>query len=269
MITMIIALALASGCFSATYFVADFGLGWSIACGVVTFALAQFLAGLYFKKKVMGQMNRVQNILVNGQKKLQTKMQRWQIRPPGSMQAAQKEIFDDTRVFVREALHEVEGLRAYRFWVPMIERQIATAKLQLHWMIREFKEVDELMPKVLFVDPMMSAIKMARQYMLEAPLSEIAPVYNKAVRRLRYNQNVTLAALYSWILVKRGEADQAFKVLTEALKNSDDATLKQNHTHLMNNRVSHFSNSGLGDAWYSLLLEEPKMRAQRPHTSYR
>ena len=37
----------------------------------------------------------------------------------------------------------------------------------------------------------------------------------------------------------------------------------------MNNRVGHFSNSGLGDQWYSLLLEEPKVHVQRQRSVYR
>ena len=86
---------------------------------------------------------------------------------------------------------------------------------------------------------------------------------------MRYNGNVLLAAAMSWMQVKRGDTDGAFKTLTEALKKSDNATLKQNHEILMNNRVAHFSNAGIGDQWYSLLLEEPKVRMQRQRSVYR
>jgi hypothetical protein len=99
--------------------------------------------------------------------------------------------------------------------------------------------------------------------------AKIAKVYEKAVRRVRYNGNVLLAAAWSWIQVQRGNADGAFKTLTEALKKSDDATLKRNHETLMNNRVAHFSNSGIGDQWYSLMLEEPKVKVQRQRSVYR
>ena len=115
----------------------------------------------------------------------------------------------------------------------------------------------------------MVAMKIARLQMLDRPIEEIRKVYEKGVRRLKYNQNVLLAACYSWILVKRELVDEAFKVLTEALRNSDNETLRQNHEILMNNRVAHFSNSGLGDMWYSLMLEEPKVRMQRPRSVYR
>jgi hypothetical protein len=151
----------------------------------------------------------------------------------------------------------------------MIDRQQATAKFQLNWMIKDFRAVDELMPKALFLDPMMSAMKIARMYMLGKPIDEIAKVYIRAVRRLKYNQNVLLAAAWSWMLVQKGDIDGAFNALTEALKSSDNEVLKSNHTLLMNNRHGHFTNSGLGDQWYSLYLEEPRIRTVRQHQSYR
>lgn len=151
----------------------------------------------------------------------------------------------------------------------MMERQIATARVQLSWMIKDFKAVDNNMKKALLLDPSMAAIKMARMYMLDEPIDAIMKVYHKGVARVRYNGNVLLAATMSWIQVHRNDADGAFKTLTEALKKSDNATLKQNHEHLMNNRVAHFSNSGIGDQWYSLLLEEPKVHVQRQRSVYR
>ena len=170
---------------------------------------------------------------------------------------------------VKEALAKTDVLLKYRPWVPMMERQIATARVQLSWMIKDFKAVDEMMPKVLLIDPTMVAIKMARLYMKGADLQEIAKLYQKGVRRTRYNGNVLLAAAMSWMQVQKGDHDGAFKTLTEALKKSDNATLKQNHEHLMNNRIAHFNNSGIGDQWYSLLLEEPKIRMQRQRSVYR
>ena len=269
MITLILALAVAGGSFCASYFGAEFGMGWSIFFGILGFGVFQGVFGFIIQKRVKRDMEQVQLILVNGQKQLQAKMQRWQLRPPGSVQAAQKEIAEDTKVFVKEALAKTDVLLKYRPWVPMMERQIATARVQLSWMIKDFKAVDEMMSKVLLIDPTMVAIKMARLYMKGADLQEIAKLYQKGVRRTRYNGNVLLAAAMSWMQVQKGDHDGAFKTLTEALKKSDNATLKQNHEHLMNNRIAHFNNSGIGDQWYSLLLEEPKIRMQRQRSVYR
>jgi len=269
MLTFIISAAVGCGCFFAAQGPADLGFGWSLFIGILFFAVSQGVATFLIQRRVKGDMEAVQAILLGGQKKLQQKMQRWQMRPPGSVQAAQKEIFEDTKVFVKEALAQTDKLRKYRLWVPMMDRQIATARLQLSWMIKDFREVDQLMPKAILMDPTMRCMKMARMQMLGQPLEEILKVYRKGVARLRYNENVLLAATMSWIQVKRDDVDGAFKTLSDALKKSDDETLKKNHEALMNNKVPRFTNSGLGDRWYSLLLEEPKVRMQRQRVAYR
>ena len=269
MITLILAVAVGCGGFCVSHFLGDVGLGWSIFWGVLSFGVFQGVFGFFVQKKVRAEMEKVQAILVAGQKRLQQKMQRWQMRPPGSIQAAQREIFEDTKGFVREALAQTETLAKFKLWVPMMERQIATAKFQLCWMVKDFKAVDALMPKALFLDPTMTAMKLARLYMTGTDLAAMKKVYAKGVARTRYNGNVLLAAAMSWIEVQKGDVDAAFKTLTEALKKSDNETLKRNHECLMNNRPAHFSNSGLGDQWYSLLLEEPKVHLQRQRSVYR
>ena len=272
---MILAIAVGSGSFAAAYYAGGWGPGWSVFTGIVGFGVFQGVVVLSLQRRIKRDMEVVQNIILDGQKRLQVKMNRWYVRPPGSVKAAQKELLEDSKVFVREALAEVEKLSKYRLWFPMIERQIATAKMQLCWMIKDFKTVDEVMPKALFVDPTSVAMKMSRMYMTIAPTEAIEKVYRKGVRRLRYNQNVLLAATWSWILVKRNadkdDGESAFVALTEALKSSDNEVLKRNHECLMNKRVAHFSNSGLGDQWYSLLLEEPRNNAHtsRPRSAYR
>ena len=245
------------------------GYGWSTFCGVLAFGVAQFVSGRILQKRVKAAMDFVQAALVEGQKRMQVKAARWQMRPPGSIQAAQAEIARDQKMFVTEALARTEKLRQFIPWVPMMSRQIATAQFQLHWMVKNFRKVDELMPKVLFFDPTMSAFRLARMQMQGKSIEEIAKVYEKAVRRLRYNQNVLLAATYSWILVQRKDFDGAFKALNRALEKSDNEMLKANREHLANNRVAHFSNSALGEQWYALYLEEPKIRQQRQRTHWR
>ena len=269
MITLAAGIAFGLGTFALSHFAGDVGIGWSITWGILGFGIFQAVVGLMMQKRIKRDMERVQQVVLDGQKRLQAKMQRWQVRPPGSIKAAQKEMFEDTKVFVKAALKETEVLSKYRHFVPFIERQQATAQLQLNWMIKDFKAVDALMPKALFLDPTTNAMKMARMYMQGRPMDEIGKVYRKAVRRLRYNQNVLLAGAWSWMLVQKGDIDGAFKALSEALKSSDDKTLKANHEQLMNNRPGHFSNSGIGDQWYSLYLEEPRMRTQRQHMVYR
>ena len=269
MITFAIALAVGAGVGLALGLSDTCGYGWSTFFGVLAFGVAQGVGGFLVQRKVKAAMARIQAILQSGQKQMQAKIARWQMRPPGSLQAAQAEMARDQKAFVMEALAATETLHRFDLWVPMMKRQIATAQFQLHWTIGEFKAVDALMPKALFFDPTMNAMKMARLQMLDAPLEEIEKVYTKAVRRLRYNQNVLLAATWSWILLKRGDADAAFKVLNRALEKSDNEVLKANREQLANNRLAHFSNAGLGEQWYALRLEEPRYSQPRPHMKWR
>ena len=269
MLTLILSAVLGLCVGLGLYFGNALGYGWSTFFGVLSFGVTNIVAGVLIQKKVKVAMARVQDVMLAGQKRMQAKMARWQMRPPGSIQAAQAEMAKDQKEIVVRALAETEPLHRFDLWVPLMKRQIATAQFQLYWMIKDFKKVDELMPKVLFVDPTMAAMKMARFHMLKKPTEEITKVYEKGSRRLRYNQNVLLAAAYSWILVGRNEVDAAFKALNHALENSDDQTLKANREHLANNRVAHFSNTAIGDQWYALLLEEPKVHQQRPRMQWR
>lgn len=270
MITTIIAAALSCATFFAAHSAAGWGAGWSTVCALVAFVAVQASVGLRLRKAVMADMQRVQNIMQDGQKRLQAKMQRWQIRPPGSVQAAQKEILEDTRVFVAEAAKAADRIMRFRLWIPAIARQAATAKVQLFWMAKDFKKVDEAMPKAIMADPSLFAMKMARMQMLGRPLEEIGKVYAKSASRFRrYNANVLPAACWTWILMKHDKADEAFKALGAALEHSDDQTLKHNREALMNNRPAQFTNSGLADKWYALFLEEPRIRMQRQRQVFR
>jgi hypothetical protein len=43
----------------------------------------------------------------------------------------------------------------------------------------------------------------------------------------------------------------------------ENDVIKSNLAHLANNRVRQFTNLGLGDEWYALHLEQPKVKTQR------
>ena len=72
-----------------------------------------------------------------------------------------------------------------------------------------------------------------------------------------------VASTYAWIKLRQEQPDKAVAALVAAKKLSDNATLIENCDRLVNGKTKHFSNAGLGDAWYSLYLEEPKIKPQR------
>jgi len=241
--------------------------GWATFWGVLLFVAGQGVSGYLIQKKVKAAMGGVQKILEDGQKRLQFKVAQWQTRPPGSIKQAQQEIEREQRVFVERALEASKSIERFNLWAPLMGRQVATMRIQLYWMLKDFKAVDELMPKALVVDPLMAAIKLARMYMREE--NGLDKVFRKHTARLRYGQGALLYGLYAWILLQKKDVDGAHKVLVEACEKMESDTLKKNREHLANNRVGHFSNAGLGDEWYALHLEEPKVKMQRQRYSDR
>ncbi|HPB09979.1 MAG TPA: hypothetical protein PLT74_01865 [Kiritimatiellia bacterium] len=235
--------------------------GWSVFWGVVAFAAGQVAAGFLIQRRVKAGMAGVQKILEDGQKRLQAKVNQWQTRPPGSLKQAQIEIEREQRVFVERALEASKEMERFNRWAPLMGRQLATMRLQLYWMLKDFKRVDELMPTALVIDPMMAAIKMARMHMKGE--EGIEKLFKKQSARVRYGQGALLYGLYSWILVQKNDLDGAHKVLIQACEKMENETLKRNREHLANNRVGHFSNAGMGDEWYALHLEQPKVKMQR------
>ena len=212
-------------------------------------------------------MKGAQDILLNGQKRLKQKMAQWQIKPPGSVKQAQLEMERDQRIFIERALEEVKKLEPWEKWSPLLRKQITTMKLQLHWQLRNMKEVDALMPKAMFIDPLSLAMRLARKVMLNAPPEELKKLFEKSIARLRYNQGALIYGVYTWALVQRNDLDAAHKVLIQACDKMENEVLKRNKGVIANNQPKQFSNAGFGDEWYALWLEEPpkpKMIRQQP-----
>jgi hypothetical protein len=237
--------------------------GWAIALGFLAFAVGQGLATYLLQRKVKGAMEEVQRIMVEGQKRMQQKVKMWQTRPPGSMKDAQLEMERDQKRIVEQALEASKCLERFNRWVPLMEKQIATLRIQLYWSVKNFKKVDELMPQAIFMEPMMITVKLARLYMLESDIAEMEKFFKKQSLKLRYGQGVALYSLMAWIYVQRNDLDKANKVLIEACEKMENEVVKRNREHLANNHPALFSNTGLGEEWYALHLEQPKMKQQR------
>ena len=236
--------------------------GWAVFWGILAFIATFAGIGLYFQRRVKDVGMKMQEIMKSGQAKIQAMVNGWQMRPPGSLKQAQEAIQREQARFADEALTVAAGLDRYNRWIPMMARQTAAVRLQLYWSKRDFKQVDALLPKALMLDPMIVCMKIARMHM-KGEKDGMEKLFNRTASRLRYGQGALLYALYSWVLVKRGEIDAAHKVLVHACEKMENATLKANRDNLANNRIAHFNNAGFGDEWYALLLEEPKVRMQR------
>jgi len=237
--------------------------GWALFFGILAFVAGQGLMGYLFQRRVKVAMEGVQKIMLEGQKRMQHKMHLWQMRPPGSVKQAQLEMEREQAKVVEQALAASACLERFVGWVPLMERQIASLRVQLFWSLKQFKKVDELLPKVLFIEPMMIAMKIARLWMLDAEIGTIEKFFRKHVMKLRYGQGAVLYSLMAWIHLQRKDVEGALKILIEACGKMEHEVVKRNREHLANNRSNQFSNSGFGDEWYALHLEEPKVKVQR------
>ncbi len=236
---------------------------WSVVWGVVFAVAFQVGVGLLLRRKMKRVTDEIQQIMMGAQRKMQAKMAQWQHRPPSSPKEAQQEMERDQRAAIAQALQVVEKLGAYNKWIPLLNKQTDTMRMQFCWQLKEFDKVDLLMPRAMLADPMLMSVKLARMYMKDAPTEELAKQFKKFTSRIRYGQGELLYGAYAWMLLKRGDVDGALKVLIDAETKMESATLKGNRAHLANNRPNHFSLTGLGDSWYALWLEEPKVRQQR------
>ncbi len=241
----------------------SWGMTWGFVLGFAAFTVTQFGVGWILRRRIQKGMDAIQMIMTEGQKRLQRKVAHWQTRPPGSIKQAQKELECEQDGFLRQALEATTSLKSYYPWSPLLRRQVATVQMQLNYQLRDFDAVDRLMPRCVMFEPITRAMKLARMYKRKASAEELEKAFRKAVKRLRYDQSTLLYALYSWILARQGNLDEAHKVLIAGCEKNDSAVLKRNLDHLANNRPKQFSNAGLGDEWYALGLEEPRVQARR------
>lgn len=235
--------------------------GWAVAFGILLFLACNTIAGLLMKKKIKTMMDAMQSTLVNGQKQIQAKVNAWKFRPPGSPKQAQIEIQKMQHVFIEKALDQSKVFEPYYKWVPLLKKQVATLRMQLHYQDRNFSEVDKLMPHCIFMDPVSMSMRLARMYVNKE--NGLDKFFEKNAAKLRYGQGAVLYGLYAWIAVKNNDLDLALKTLLRASKKMENDTIKRNIELLQNSKAKQFNLAGLGDEWYALGLEEPRVKFQR------
>ena len=247
---------------------------WAVVFGILTFFASNAVIGYFINKRVKALIAEMQGILADGQRRMQEKTQTWKFRPPGSIKQAQLDMAKMQHEFVSKALDFMGNFRKFEKWSPLLSRQIATMQMQLHYQDKNFKAVDALLPKCLLLEPITVAMAMARTYQTSGyekatdkkgrPVpNQVDRYFEKGTARLRYGQGALLYGLYAWIKLKSGDVDGAFETLLAADKKMENECLKRNIENLKNNRIKHFSLAGLGDEWYALGLEEPKLGGQR------
>jgi hypothetical protein len=258
MLAIIISIGLGGALGITVFNHTNFSLTWGIVSGILLFIVLQVLIGLFTRRKVKKLTNDIQNIILAGQEKLNRKVQFFQQKPQGGMKTMQKILEKDQPVFIREALAATRHLEPLFSWNILLRKQVNTMRMQFYYQLKEFDKVDKLIPKAMYVEPMSIAMKMARQYKNND--KGYKKTFKKKIRRYKTDNATLLYALYSWILVKTDESEEAIKVLLKGKKVTDNDTITRNWENLVNGRIKKFSNAGIGDEWYSLYLEEPKIQ---------
>ena len=259
MLTMLIAIA--AGCGIMLVTTRDLGPVWGVVCGIGTVMIVQLLVGLWVRSRVNRINRKMQQVMADAQAKLNRKIQMFQNRPGGNVKMMQQMLEKEQFAPMRQALEISHEADKFALWSPMLKKQFNTVRMMLHFQMKEFDQVDELMPKCFFLDARSIATKMARMYQKKTP--GIDEFYRKKGAKFKGEDLALLASLYAWILVKENRADDALKVLVEAKKNTDNPVVLENWERLVNGKARNFSNAGLGDSWYSLYLETPKIKPER------
>ena len=237
--------------------------GWAVFWGLLSFAATFFLALRVLGRRLARHTNEIQADLMAAQKRLQARMKLFETRPMGSPKQMMRELETEQGKAIRAALAKTSAMEPYIGWVPFMRRQIATMRMQFHYQLKEFDKVDELLPRCMFLDPATVSMKLAQMHRRKAPVADIRKEFDKLVRRLKYNQSVLPYSLMAWVHMQAGEVDAAHKLLIQACRDNEHDTLKRNRDKLANDRPREFSNAGLGDQWYAMFLEEPKIKQRR------
>jgi len=264
MLTLIIALG--TGALVGFFSYNQWGYTWGVVFGVASMVIIQLAVGLIVRKKVNGINAAIQEIMQEAQKVINRKIQAFQRKPIGSPQMMQKQLEKEQQEYLRKAVDKLEDMRPLCKWQILFSKQLCTMKMIYHYQLKDFDKVDEFIPKALYFDSRAVAIKMARMYKKKE--EGIEKVFKKKSKKFKGGNATILYALYSWILMKQDKTDEALKVLIEGKDKTSNETIIHNWEALANGQPKQFSNSGLGDDWYSLYLEEPKVKAQKQRRAF-
>lgn len=261
MFTIIISLALAVVTLLALGLTGVFLWFWAALTAVAVFFASNFFISKRFKTIIEAKMRAIQSILMGGQKVVQEKTQRWRYHPVGNPKQAMIEIQKAMRPFFEKAHEQLKDFKQYYNWVPLLKKQVATMDMQLYYQEKNFQMVDKLLPDCIYLEPVSIAMRMARMYVNKDP--GLDKFFEKSVRKFRYGTGAIVYGLYAWIAVQNNDIDKALAVLDRAKKKMENETLARNIDLLKNNKAKQFSLAGLGEEWYALGLEEPRVKFQR------
>jgi hypothetical protein len=240
----------------------------TIFFSILSFFVFFYLISFLIRKRVTKVQKELENIMLTARQRMNRKVQQFQTRPGGNIKLIQRQLEADQKVIYKQGLDFIPRLEPFKKWSPMMGRQIATMRMQFLYQLKEFDKVDEIlaaggfMKGPMMLEPMTVAMKMARQFK-NKDIEGAEKLFKKRLKWFRGDRNTVLYGLMSWIWVKEGKIDEARDLLAKAKEKNGHPTFAHNWEQLSNDRVKSFSNSGLGEEWYGLYLENPPQPKQQ------
>lgn len=231
---------------------------------VICHVIARVVIQLYTKKI---QAN-LQKLMLELQQNLMKMQNRFMAQPPRDMQQAkqmQARLEHAQIAGLDELIAALDQFKPLYLWSFLMKRQVNTMRMSFLYQQKKFEEVDALLPKCILVDPQSICFKLARMYANNSEQKAFEKFFKSKTRLMRANEsNVLFFATYAWIMFQRKRYEDAISALNLGkTKTYNNAVLEKNREALVNKKEKLFSNAELGDMWYSLYLEEPKMRQVR------
>ena len=239
---------------------------------VITMMIAVFLIvhlaiSLILRMQSKKINTKLQALMLEIQQKLQGMQNRMMHRPVGSPKQMMQILEREQQAGLDRMIEALDLFKPLYPWSFLMKRQVNTMKMAFLFQQKKFDEVDKLIPHCMFFDAQSITIKLVRMYKNNDP--KLDKFFKSRCRRFKGDNAVLPYAAYSWMLVKQDRIDDAIAALTEAHKQTSNEVLVKNREMLLNGKVKQFSNAPLADAWYLLMLEEPKIPRVQQSVRYR
>jgi len=244
-----------------------FQAGWewwsSIVIGILCMMPVQITIALIIRSRTKKINNVLQNIIQETQQKIQQRQNQMMRRNSGDAKQMMTVLEKEQHAGFRRCLEACNYFNPLAPWSFYLRQQVNSMRMMFYYQLKDFAEVDRLMPDCMMIDAQSISFKLARMYSNNAKPADIDKFFNKKCKRLKADNAILPYSLYAWILLKQDRVDDAFKLMTTAKTKSSNETILRNWECLANGKPKNFSNKGLDDLWYSLMLETPKMPTAR------
>jgi len=234
---------------------------------VVVFFLVHLIISLILRMQSKKINEKLSALMLEIQQKIQGMQNRMMHRPTGSPKQMMQILEREQQAGLDRMIEALDLFKPLYKWSFLMKRQVNTMRMVFLFQQKKFDEVDALLPKCLVLDAQSMTIKLVRMYKNNDP--KLDKYFKTRARRFKGDNAVIPYATYSWILVKQNRVEDAIKALTDARKQTSNEVLEKNRELLLNGKVKQFSNAPLAEAWYTLMLEEPKMPRIQQNVRYR